>query len=305
MIKMTGWTYGAEHELADWCLDTELPKGYGRDKNDITIVNSNGIANDPTGKMYKFGGEINTPPTDSIQSQVDCLSELKELLPEATVNYRSNLHVHIRVPGLIDDLRMLKKIQRFIHDNMPSAFPIIQPIIHPDDCEWPTKEEYNGYKRRYNRMKVSHQNLLTNKRLLEQLSASSIQEFFDNECPKKDGKPLPHLQPRLCVNLRQLKETETIEFRHFAGTMEESELKTAIEWCDSFLRLAIECDDDQFFPMNELFTDERFSTDNFPKFKKYQHWMEIGYRATVHDGSLSKEEIQSNIDKILAGTFFK
>ena len=40
-----------------------------------------------------------------------------------------------------------------------------------------------------------------------------------------------------------------------------------------------------------------------PKFKPYDHSLEIRYRATVHDGSLPKQVIAENIKAILNGTF--
>ena len=130
-LDHNSWSWGCEHELADIPRDRPLPKGYGWDVKDITIVNSNGIANDPKGELYKFGGEINTPPTDTVGGQVECLSTIKELFPEAKVNYRSNLHVHIRVPGLKGDLEALKQVHRYVHEHMPKLLPIIEPLPKP------------------------------------------------------------------------------------------------------------------------------------------------------------------------------
>lgn len=290
-------TYGAEHEWADWPLKTQLPKGYGRDLKDITIVNSNGIANDPKGKYYGFGGEINTPPTKSINNQVACLTKLKRLLPTATINYRSNLHLHIRIPGLIDDLQCLKQIQWYIHEHMPKCLKHIQPIPKPQRGVEEQVFEYEGRLRRWKRMRVSHQTLLTRSRLERQLSATNLQEFFNLEPPQsKSGKPLWHCQPRVCVNLRQLLETETIEFRHFAGTMDEKELKYCLNWCKDFLMAAI-----YNHPIELLLF--KYEKEKFPTFCPYDHRLEIGYRATVHDGTNSKEDIISNIKSIKKGTF--
>ncbi len=142
---MRDWTYGCEHELADISLDVALPKGYGRDIKDYTIVNSNGIANDPSGKLYRFGGEINTPPTDTIEGQSACLAEIIRQQPSAKVNYRSNLHVHVRCPGLKDDLALLKQVQRYIHETMPKVFPVVEPIPQPNLFDYSGKTlEYQG-----------------------------------------------------------------------------------------------------------------------------------------------------------------
>lgn len=297
MIALPGLTFGAEHEWADWPLSTQLPNGYGRDTDDITIVNSNGIANDPSGKFYGYGGEINTPPTYNIQGQTDCLKELKLLLPTATINYRSNLHLHIRIPGLKEDLPTLKHLQKYIHQNMRKVLAVIQPLPKPDKKQWPDPEELAGATRRWRRRRVSHQTLLTPSRLEKQLSATTVEEFFRLEPPHdKNGKPQWQCQPRLCVNLRQLLETDTIEFRHFAGTMDEERFRIAFNWCLAFIEQALENK-----PIEPLLAS--YSNFEFPKFPEYSHWMEKRYRATVHDGTVPKDKIKENINKILEGTF--
>lgn len=290
-------TYGAEHEWADWPLKTKLPKGYGRDVKDITIVNSNGIANDPTGRYYGFGGEINTPPTTSINDQVACMTQLKNLLPTATINYRSNLHLHTHLPGLKDDLETLKQVQQYIHTHMPACLKHIQPMPKPEKEKDEMMFEYHGHLRRWRRRRVSHQTLLTQKRLAIQLAATNTTEFFNLEPPQsKAGKPLWHCQPRVCVNLRQLLETETIEFRHFAGTMDETELEYCLNWCRDFLIAAV-----NNTPIEELLS--KYETDKFPKFPRYDDFLERRYRATVHDGTVSKEDIKATIKDIVEGKF--
>ena len=297
LLNDTRWTYGAEHEWADWPLATQLPEGYGRDVKDITIVNSNGIANDPSGRFYGFGGEINTPPTDTPGGQIDCLVELKKLLPMAKVNYRSNLHLHIRVPGLQNDLAALKQLQRYIHEHMPKALPMLQKLPKPTVAQYQDKEVFEGAKRRWRRRRVSHQTLLNPARVAKQLQAASIEEFFRLEPPQsKDGKPLRHCQPRVCVNVRQLLETDTIEFRHFAGTLDEDELTTCFMWVHRFMQHALADGD-----FDELL--EEFAQEKFPAFPEYDHELENRYRATVHDGTLDKSQIADNIKSILEGTF--
>ena len=289
------WTYGAEHEWADWDYLAQLPTGYGRDTHDITIVNSNGIANDPKGKLYGFGGEINTPPTDTLTGQIACLKLLKDLYPEAKVNYRSNLHLHIRVPGLKDDLTALKRVQTYIHTVMPLALPMIEPIPRPIMSIFREQGQFKGELRRWRRRRVSHQTLLTEGRLAKQLSATTLDEFFAWEVPQsKEGKPLWHFQPRLCVNLRQLLETDTIEFRHWPGTLNEDELRECLCWCHNFL-----CGAFGGLAFAQLLMNVR--KEYLPQFPKYNHQQEVRYRLTCHDGTNTKQEIADNIQKILSG----
>jgi hypothetical protein len=288
------WTYGAEHEWGDVDQSKGLPEGYGWDRRDITMVNSNGIAVDPKGKSYKFGGEINTPPTKTIKGQVACLVELLEWFPEAAVNHRSNLHIHIRVPGLKDDLESCKKVQRYVADNK-GYLDIIEPIPKPDHSKFEGEDEYDGAIRRYKRRMVSHHKTLTNGTYRLQQKATTMEEFYAAEAPKdsKTGKPMFHLAPRCAVNMRQFLETDTIEFRHFPGTLKPELLGNCLRWCRDFLIQALS---DNPVPAVQLFEQGGYV---FPKFPKYIHWREVGYRMTVHDGTVPRDTIEANIRAIL------
>ncbi len=294
------WTYGAEHELGDWPLDRELPEGFQQDKRDVTIVNSNGIAADPKGRTYRFGGEFNTPPTEKPLGQVWALRTIKERYPEAVVNYRSNLHIHIRVPELQDDLKLLKKLTRFNQEYLRQVLPLVEPIPMPTHGDYPDPEEQEGAMKRSRRRHRSHHTVLTDTRLTIQLSADNLDDFFHWEVPWSKGeepKPLWHFQPRAAVNLRQMLETDTIEFRHFPGTLDDNELLHCVHWCRDYLLSA-------FNDRNPVaMWHNQYSHLQFPKFPKYIHWMENRYQATVRDGSVPIDEVYENIRLIEAGEF--
>lgn len=299
------WTYGAEHELGDWDRSKPLPEGFKVDENDVTVMNSNGIAADPKGKLYGFGGELCTPPTCTIQGQADKLEVIRDYYPEATVNHRSNLHIHIRVTGLAQDRIALRRIAAWARDahGLLGVINLLEPIPKPnkDDYLLPDEEEsYNGARRRYKRRLVSHHTIITQERLERQLAASTINEFFAAEAPAdKDGNPLWHLAPRHAVNLRHLREeTETIEFRHFPGTLEPWKLYHCIRWCRDYLRVCLglhECKSPW-----DLYQMQYKGKLSFPDFPAYHHWREVRYRKTCHDGTLTKDEIKANIEAILA-----
>lgn len=289
-----GWTYGAELEFADIKQSKGLPEGFGWDKRDVTMVNSNGIAVDPKGISYKRGGEINTPPTKTIKGQVAKFNEILEWFPEAAVNYRSNLHVHIRVPGLSSDLNSCKRIQRYIASD-PGYLDVVEPIPKPEPDQYPSQEEYDGAMRRYKRRLVSHHKTLPKNAFTRQQKATTMEEFFDAEAPFKDGKPMHHLAPRCAVNLRQMKETDTIEFRHFPLTLDPDKFQACLRWCRDFLFAALNGGEKP----TDLFKNGDY---DIPTFPEYVHWMEIGYRLTVHDGTVKREKIEDNIAKIRDGT---
>jgi len=286
LLNTGKWTYGAEHEFSDWDAWTVLPKCYARSP-DYTIVNSNGIAAQPNPKLYRYGGEINTPPTD-MDGQVECLTKIVDMLPECSINHRSNLHIHIRVPGLIGSLETLKNLQVYIHTELPKIIDLLEPI---------PKGTTLAEKKREKRRRVSHHTFLTKQRLEKQLQAGSVKEFFELECPKtKDGKVMWHAQPRLAVGLRQLLQTDTIEFRHFPGTLEESELYVCLNWCRDFLVWALEKR-----PIKNLWKNYEYS--DFPQFPEFDEELEIGYQATASHNGLSQSQIKIAIGLILRGEF--
>ena len=270
-------------------MNKGLPSGFARSK-DHTIVNSNGIAAQPDTRIYSFGGEINTPPTTLTEGQEICLCQILLMHPSCTVNHRSNLHIHVRVPGLGESLKDLKRFQLYIHEELPKVINLIEPI---------PKGTTLAEKKRERRRKVSHHTFLTNKRLEHQLKASTIKEFFEREVPhSQGGKPLWHAQPRLAVGLRQILQTDTVEFRHFPGTLDSQRLRTCVAWCRDFTEAAL-----TGRPFSEIL--RRFRMHEFPSFPIFNLDLEIGYQATAAHNGLSKEEIRQNIGEILDGTFFK
>lgn len=276
MTETYGLTYGAELELSDWPRREPLAPGQGVDLKDNTMVNSNGVAVDPRGELWPWGGEIQTAPTTEASGQADQLADIMRRWPETTVNYRSNLHVHVRVPGLRESLEHLKKTQLFIHRWMPELLPVIEPLPRPTN-DYKTEEEYEGALKRWRRRRVSHQKLMLSERLRFQQEATTPENFRDREyCDFRTRALHPAIHPRLCVNLRQLWETDTIEFRHFPGTTEPRELLAAVEWCRAFVFMMLR--------EGELEQDPRMLARQYaprlPRFQRYDHWLERGYNNT-------------------------
>lgn len=289
MVDLKGdhFTFGCEWEFSDWDTKIALPKGFGRSP-DYTIVNSNGIAAQPNPKIYRYGGEINTPPTNTPESQADLLYQILDVYPNVCVNYRSNLHIHVRVPGLKDSLRWLKHLQKYIHHELPAVIDLIEPI---------PKSNTIGEKKREKRRYVSHHTFLIPQRLVKQLAATTIQEFFEKEVPcTKAGKPMWHAQPRIAVGVRQLLQTDTIEFRHFPGTLSRDELLTCIHWCKDFLLSA-------FTSSSLSCLWSAYKECKFPKFPSYDFGTEVKYQATASHNGLKQEQIKKNIQNILLDKF--
>lgn len=309
-MKLEVATFGAEHEFAQADRLKPLPEGYKWDDRDVTIVNSNGVANDPKGKLYAWGGEFNTPPTETIDGQLVALERILQHSPVSVVNYRSNLHCHVGVPGLREDLAALKRFARYNAYWLRRVLSMVEPIPAPDPGRYdrsPFQYEYAGAARRYRRRLRSHHTVLPHTRLTSQLAANTVEDFFAAEVPgDKTGRPMWHAQARAAVNLRQLRETNSIEFRHFPGTVDIDELDHCLAWCRDYTTCALSQWDapedlDPWYFFNTRSSRNRY-WHRFPTFEPYDHVLEIRYRHTAHDGR-PKDEIAHNIKEIEAGRF--
>lgn len=288
------WTYGVEHELGDW--DTRKGwEGFGRDK-EPNICNSNGIAGDPTLKDYPFGAEINTPPTSSPESQGEILETFCSKHKHVYVSCMVGMHIHIRLPGLREWLPGLKALQRYAFLNQ-AIFQVIDPIPFMCESNFSNVEQYKAHRRWVHRIRKSHWTFIPENRVEKQMKTKSPAEFFNAEPPvSKTGKPLFHAQPRASINLRQILQTDTIEFRHFFQTLNPVEVVNAVSWCRDFLLCAFDRGDIQSM------YEQVYLHTPFPSMPLYEHWIDKRWQATTHSKN-TRAVVRENIIKILDGTF--
>ena len=285
------WSYGVELEYGNCDKTQPIIDGAKWDMKDNTCVSSTGIANDPLAKAYVYGGEINTRPTMTIEEQVNHIERINlHLSPAPIVNYRSNLHIHIRVPGLENDLDALKRLLRYIAMYQEQAFSIVESIPRPNP-NWP-EHIYTGAMKRYKRRRKSHQYKVPESRVKEMLKASTPKEFFENHTHKKpDGTPDWYHSARAGINLRQLwDETNTIEFRHFPGTLDMYEMESAIRWCKQFLYEGLMY---QRSP-SAIYQSQKFT---FPRFAEYDYETEEVYQWTSF-GYNTRKQITTRLDAL-------
>lgn len=290
-----GWTYGVEHELADW--DTRKGwEGYGRDP-EPNICNSNGIAGDPTLKDYPFGAEINTPPTSSPNGQGDLLTQFLKRHEHVYVSQRVGMHVHVRVPGLRENLQLLQRLQRYVTENK-RVFQLMDPVPYYDRSDFESEEDYKMSRRWVQYIRRSHWTTIPINRVDMQCKATSVSDFFRLEAPvtKVGQKPMFHAQPRAAVNLRQLLQTDTIEFRSFFQPLDPGEVVTAVEWCRDFLLSAF----DNASAL-DLF-NRSYAKRKFPAAPTFEPWIERRWEATSHSKN-KRDVVLTNIKRILAEEF--
>jgi len=294
MYSCNNWTYGVELEYGNCRYGSQLPDGASWNNKDNTCVSSTGIANDPDGILYQYGGEINTKPTGSIKEQVSHIVDINEILnPKPIVNYRSNLHIHIRVPGLKDDLVTCKQLLRYIDQYQQEAFDIVEQIPTPNKALLPPivyEWELKRMKRRYK----SHQYKLPKSRVDAMLQAKTTQEFFEEHATLTEKGRMWYFSPRAGINLRQMwEETETIEFRHFPGTLDPYEMESCITWCHNFLDVAL---NDNSITPRDIFYYSDFDY-KFPKFQPYEFETEQVYQWT-NFGTNKKSDIAKRIQAL-------
>lgn len=286
------WSYGSEHEWADVKYGDPLPEGCSWNDKDNTVMNSNGVANDPQGKLWQFGGEINARPTKTPQEQTEVMRDLLAILnPKPTVNFRSNLHIHVRVPGLKDDLEGVKQLQRYIDQYGQEAFDIVERIPKPDKSQM-TAEAFEGANKRYKRRKVSHQYMLPKNRLEEMYAATTVEEFWHAHAPiGKDNLRMWYFSPRAGINLRQLwEETNTVEFRHFPGTIDPNEFDSCVRWCREFLVHAL---GDGMRP-NDFYDPFMY---DFPTFEPYNYELDKIFKLTNFSDN-TRAQVAENLKKL-------
>ena len=274
MYEIDTFTYGTELEFADVDITNPLPEGCQWNKKDYSIVNSNGVANDPLGKTCKFGGEINTKPTTTIQEQLHVIDEIINILdPKPVINYKCNLHIHIGVLGLKEDLDMIKQIYSYSYRMDERIFDIIDPMPLPIKLN---TEDSKLESKRYHRNLISHRKKPSSKRFAEVMASNTPQEFFENHATKdRNGKLCWAITPRDGINLRQLWETDTIEFRHFFGTLDLEEIKSCLVWCREFINLAI---NDPTLPPHTILKNN--PNLKFPRSVKFDANLQRGYDLT-------------------------
>ena len=285
------FTYGAEYELGDVDRTLDLLPGANWNFKDHSIANSTGIANDEKAKLYTIGGEINTDPTDTVEGQLDIFKGIKQVQPRIHINHRTNLHLHVGVPGLKEDLGLLKKLMEYVQANQGFVYESVELVPEPCKEDYATEAAYKGALARKKRRLISHQNRLKPNQVSRCMAATTPQEFIDGHAPvSKKGKVLWALATRGGINISQLRETGTIEFRHFTPTLELDELESCFRWVRDFMEAAL------YTGESAQSVYER-QTWKFPAFAEYDHNLDVVFRWTDLEKN-NRTTIKSRLDRL-------
>ena len=263
------FTYGAEIEAADWDTRVTLPEGSTVDMLDYTIANSNGLANDPRKQMNVFGGEVNLKPCDSIVEAVNEMMRVYSAMGNYAFNYTCNLHIHIGVAGLADDLEALKRLNDYIYNtDLDSLLPAIPK---PDKSD---KSAMGRFRQR----KKSHRHTISETIYNERMVANTVEEFKATHGVYKNGGFAAFNAIRPGINMNALFKHGTIEFRCFPACDNPVQLSYIFRWCDNFINCALSGNEKRF----------SFKEEMFPEWMPFDPEMDKVFKATHYDKNSRK-----------------
>lgn len=249
-------SFGVELELPDIDTSVELPEELGvYDKQDYTIVNNCGVANDNLKKYVLIGSEINTTPTDSVIGQIEIIEQIYKLFKTKT-NHKSNLHIHVGVEGMIHDWRVIKDFQYYVNAYEDLVYRIVDPLPVPTSELMHTRLKH---------VKKSHQSKLSK-------NAKGLIATARNHAQIRNALGVGRISRRAGINLKSMYSNGTIEFRHFFGTDDLKEYASALLWCEHFVK--------SFLTKKNPFENFESMKLQLPRMAKWNEALQLGFDYT-------------------------
>lgn len=212
-------TFGAELEVADWNRTIKIPRELGViDKNDISICNSDGKGVNPY-REDGFGGEINTSVQNSPEELTNVIMQIFDTIRPYSINYSCWLHVHV---GLNRELSLdeLKNLLRRVHlANQWIPLTDLTPVKKLDSSVMDSESVEMLVRRN-----LTRQSRMTDEEYSLAMNSRTEEEFW------KQFERKRHL-----INMRSLREHNTVEFRFFYMSDVREEILNAIEFCRDFI----------------------------------------------------------------------
>ena len=235
-------TYGAELEVSDVDRRVAIPANLGVWANTETDVinrwhDRRGLACDPLGVAPPWGGEVNARPAQGPAEASEIMGGILSHLAAGPDNKpdfdaMNAAHVHVRVPGLREDLGAMKRLLAYIRDNQ-------------DDVLSYTFKDYVPPVYSKSRSKV-HTIPLDGKRKMQAWMIDNIlrhactpEDVFSLQLRGKDAKT-PFRIFRYSVNIYNLKLMDTVEFRWFRPSVNPIFWSNQFYFVQRFLQEALE-----------------------------------------------------------------
>ena len=270
------FTYGFEIEWGDIDRNMTIPPELGAwEYCETDIINLRepyrGLGSDPKGVNPPVGGEINMKPTRTMEEQVDNIMKIHDLFvahgTPPTTGCVNHGHLHIHVPGLIEDIDALKRLSLYLRDNQHMTIDrCYQFRVMPNMEMTKTAKTYL----KHDGGRIMPDWLATN--------LGTIPVDFDDwirvHCCGKDAKTLS--RPfRYGIHTYALKNSKTIEFRCFRSSIDRQEILDSFRFATDWIDAALNNGPD----VQELFLTNDYK---FPPFE-YDHEMYLAWENTKYE----------------------
>lgn len=285
---MNNFSYGFELELGDVDRSIDIPEHLGTWEGtkvgkyymgaECDIVNSippyRGICTDPLAETCPVGGEINVVPTTTIAGQFSQIIDIIDLFEHVTISHMSHFHVHVHIPGLKEDLDILKRFVGYCINNQDALIKSVylQNInVIPDSLSNKSIEYLWSDGGRYISKTIAD-NYMRCKTIDELL------ELFKNPCYYYKAGKQNSTSIRSAINLSNLIHGKTIEFRCFRPTLDYIEIASQLVFVEQFCQEALKKDG---ISVGEIISkkDYRFAE------LQYEHINQLGWENTKADKS--------------------
>lgn len=235
----TTMQFGAELELSDVDRTLVIPKEYGNweipgSERDIINLSGKyrGVAADPLGINPPVGGEINTRPTIGWRKQVQLICDLmvwlKDQGQQPAIGPTAHGHIHVHVPGLIEDVEALKRLAQYTFNNQDDMVRLCGQYRRLPGMSAAAIQYF----------KLDGGRLMPEYILNNLLKTNTFEEFTTMFGMGKDG--VSRGRPfRYGVNLYSLKHISTCEFRMFRATLHYPHIVNSFRACELFLDAAL------------------------------------------------------------------
>ena len=238
------FSWGSELEWGDIPKTMELPSNLGAfEFAESCVVNVNPgpdqyLACDPSMVMTTLGGEINTMPTWDWRDQVRITKELIYLFndqgyrPSATPGI-SDQGIHVHVPGLENDLPMLKRLLTYCQNNWMDMFKLTYnpPSPHQWANRW-IKQTINYSSEWRSKLPDQHYKLA-----MAQTDLVGFHRWMGydsvNDKIERGSVWTPNL--RWGFNFDNFVRTKTFEFRFFNSTIDLHQVADTFRFCEQFM----------------------------------------------------------------------
>ena len=256
--QLENFSFGCELEWSDIDRRIDIPAKLGSWEgpkiagyymgSEIDIVNTKGrwkgVGTDPLCITCKVGGEIHTQPSKLIESQLYRVMRILDLFPVANAACPNHGHIHVGVPGLLQDLNLLKNVFRYVRKNQDDLIrqccgytPLEADIIRQTNlADWVKSYFLVGDGKHIKQELFDRvEEAVTVKEVLQALEEVPCEDWFWS-FNQIEETPNSH---RTAVNLFNLTKGETIEFRIFRSTTNPVELWSCLHFVREFMNQAL------------------------------------------------------------------